>query len=77
MSRSAMDVYDFLRDRVVQSIVWRQRLPLPHPTGRSRVQLEATYRHLFSQLGDDLVKTLADPKVVSAFLEQMLKRGES
>jgi hypothetical protein len=45
MSRSAMDVYEFLRRRLVESLVWRQRLPIVGPA--SREELEATYAHLF------------------------------
>jgi hypothetical protein len=70
MSRSAIDVYDFLRRRLVQSLVWRQRLPLPDAAQISGVELEAAYRHLFAQLADDLAKTLADPRLVREFLDQ-------
>ncbi|HJQ80443.1 MAG TPA: cupin domain-containing protein [Lacipirellulaceae bacterium] len=69
MSRAAIDVYDFLRQRLVESILWRQRLPLPNAGGRSRVELEAMYRQLFEQLGDDLKKSAADPQFVRAFLD--------
>jgi ribosomal protein L16 Arg81 hydroxylase len=68
MSRSALHVYEFLRDRLAQSLVWRQRLPLTNPSERSRVELEATYRHVFKQLADDLARTLADPELVTDFL---------
>jgi ribosomal protein L16 Arg81 hydroxylase len=72
MSRSAMDVYDFLRRRLVQSLVWRQRLPLVGAASpMSRDELQATYRHLFEQLADDLAKTLADPRLSADFLEQL------
>jgi hypothetical protein len=69
MSRATIDLYDFLRTRLVQSLLWRQRLPLPNTTGHSRVELEATYRQLFEQLGDDLKKTVADPQFVREFLD--------
>ncbi len=74
MSRSAMDVYDFLRARLVESLVWRQRLPLPSPASpQSRDELEATYRQLFQQLANDLAKTLNDPQLVSEFIEHLSK----
>jgi ribosomal protein L16 Arg81 hydroxylase len=74
MSRSAMDVYDFLRRRLVQSLVWRQRLPLVGPaSGTLRAELEATYGHLFKQLADDLAKTFADPRLLSDFLKELTK----
>jgi hypothetical protein len=72
MSRSAMDVYDFLRGRLVKSLVWRQRLPLVGPASpMTRDELEATYRHLFEQLSDDLARTFADPRLLADFLEQL------
>jgi hypothetical protein len=70
MSRSAMDVYDFLRKRLVQSLVWRQRLPLP-TTSLSREELAATYAHLFKQLADDVGRTLADPRLAAEFLAEL------
>jgi ribosomal protein L16 Arg81 hydroxylase len=71
MSRSAMDVYDFLRKRLTQSLVWRQRLPLPNQPSRTREELEETYRHLFRHLADDFAKTLGDPQLVEEFLRSM------
>ena len=68
MSRSAMDVYDFLRQRLAQSLVWRQRLPLPGCEAIPRDQLVEVYQHLFRQLSDDLSRTLTDREVVRDFL---------
>jgi len=74
MSPTAMNVYDFLRQRLVESLVWRQRLPLVGPaSGLSAEELEATYGHLFKQLADDLAKTFADPRLISDFLEELTK----
>ena len=74
MSRSAMDVYDFLRKRLVQSLVWRQRLPLVGAASPlSAEQLQTTYQHLFQQLADDLAKTFADPRLVAEFLEELTR----
>jgi ribosomal protein L16 Arg81 hydroxylase len=74
MSRSAFEVYDFLRSRLAQSLVWRQRLPLPNLSERSRVELFTMYRHMFQQLADDVAKTLADAGFVREFLEQLENR---
>jgi hypothetical protein len=72
MSRSAMDVYDFLRQRLVRSLVWRQRLPIVGPASPwSRDELVATYNHLFKQLASDLAKTFADPNLAVEFLNQL------
>jgi hypothetical protein len=68
MSRSAIDVYDFVRKRLVQSLVWRQRLPIPAGGQSSQEEFEATYRHLFQQLADDLTNTLCDHRLISEFL---------
>jgi hypothetical protein len=70
MSRSAMDVYDFVRKRLVDSLVWRQRLPLPG-SALSREELEATYAHVFKQLASDLARTFADPRLVGEFLDRL------
>ena len=68
MSRSAIDVYDFLRKRLVQSLVWRQRLPIPDGAATTRQELETKYRHVFEQLATDLAKTFSDPRLVNEFL---------
>jgi hypothetical protein len=74
MSRSAMDVYDFLRRRLVESLVWRQRLPLVGPASPlSRDELVATYAHLFQQLAGDLARTFADRRLVDDFLAELTK----
>jgi len=68
MSRSAMDVYDFLRKRLVQSLMWRQRLPIANIQQQPDVELKTTYPKLFEQLADDVAKTLRDPKLIDEFL---------
>jgi hypothetical protein len=74
MSRSAMDVYDFLRQRLVESLVWRQRLPIVGPASPlSRDELVATYAHLFKQLAGDLARTFADQRLVDDFLAELTK----
>jgi hypothetical protein len=69
-----MDVYDFLRERLVESLVWRQRLPLPNSPARGRDELKATYQHLFAQLADDLAKTVRDPQLIEDFLRWFEQR---
>jgi len=77
MSRSAIDVYEFLRSRLVQSLVWRQRLPLlSSPEPEARMQLEETFHHLLRQLQDDLARTLADPGLVKDFLDHFAGRPD-
>jgi hypothetical protein len=72
MSRSAMDVYGFLRRRLVESLVWRQRLPIIGPASPlSRDELVATYAHLFHQLAGDLARVFAEPRLVDDFLAEL------
>jgi ribosomal protein L16 Arg81 hydroxylase len=77
MSPSALAVYEFLRSRLAQSLVWRQRMPLTNPSERSRVELDAMYRRIFKQLADDLAKTLAEPDLMNEFIEELEKRKSS
>jgi hypothetical protein len=74
MSRSAMDVYDFLRARLLKSLVWRQRLPVPNGENESHGQFDGAYRDLFEQLAADLKRTFADPQLVADFLEYVATR---
>jgi ribosomal protein L16 Arg81 hydroxylase len=74
MSPAAIEVYDFLRNRLLDSLLWRQRLPVrgeasPH----SREQLAARYRELFDQLAEDLAAQWRD----GTFLQAFLNRGQS
>jgi len=62
MAPAAIDVLAFLRPRLIQSLVWRQRLPLE--TGDESTH--ETYRRLLRSLVDDLHHTLAEGNVVDA-----------
>jgi ribosomal protein L16 Arg81 hydroxylase len=69
MSRSAMAVYDELRGILLDSLLWRQRLPItgdasPH----SQDELRARYRELVDQLAGDLVRTLQREDFVDRLL---------
>jgi 50S ribosomal protein L16 3-hydroxylase len=68
MSRSAVDVFDGLRREILDSLLWRQRLPLgPPASARSAEEAEATYRELFAGLANDLAKRLGDPRFMAEF----------
>ena len=74
MSPSAVDVYDFLRARLLDSLLWRQRLPASGTESPvCHDQLVARYRELFEQLADDLAKSLRDER----FVRDFLARGDS
>lgn len=59
MSTTALDVLDFARQRLVESIRWRQRLPL---------FTEETPQELFTELGEELSAMLSDPNFLKQFL---------
>lgn len=69
MSTSAMDVFDFLRGRLLGSLCWRQRLPTPgeaSPLGDE--ELLERYRDLFAELGEELKDTITSEPFLRAFL---------
>lgn len=77
MSPSAIDVYDFLRGRLLDALLWRQRLPVNGTASpASNDQLVERYRELFEQLADDLAKTLRDERCVSDFLAREVSNHE-
>jgi 50S ribosomal protein L16 3-hydroxylase len=70
--QAAVDVFDFLRPQILDSIFWRQRLPVVGAAAeRSDEQLREHYAAAFKQLGSELVKLLADPRQVDAFLAKL------
>lgn len=73
MSPAALDVYDFLRRRLAQSLLWRQRLPVQTAAaGESPERIESRYQEVFAQLADDLQAMLRD----EATLREYLSRGQ-
>lgn len=69
---AAIDVFDFLRPKVLDSLLWRQRLPVVGAAAASSdEELRQQYAALFKQLGGELVKLLADPRLVDSFLQQL------
>lgn len=70
MSRTALDVVEFLRPRLAASLLWRQRLPpLGTAAAADRLQLRARLRELFAELGRDLQRHLASDALLDAFLD--------
>lgn len=66
---AAVEVYDTLRRRLLDSLLWRQRLPvLGEAAGRSPAELMQACTDLFAILGDDLARLLSDPATVRAWL---------
>jgi ribosomal protein L16 Arg81 hydroxylase len=77
MPRTAVDLYGFLRRRIVESLLWRQRLPVMGATsGLSDEELAAAIRELLPQLRRDLEKQFSDPQLVDEFI-RALRSSES
>jgi 50S ribosomal protein L16 3-hydroxylase len=70
LSRTALDVIDFLHPRLARSLLWRQRLPpLGTAAPQGRAQLRARLRELLAELGRDLQRHLASDELLDAFLD--------
>ena len=71
-SPSAVNVLDFLRPQLLESLRWRQRLP---PAGAaaslSERELLEQYQALLRELGTDLARLLANPHTAEAFLNSL------
>jgi 50S ribosomal protein L16 3-hydroxylase len=63
MSRSAMHIFDLLRPKLLESLLWRQRLPVSwsHP----EEDVKASYERLLRELANDIAKELTNPAFVS------------
>jgi hypothetical protein len=68
--RTAVDVFDFLRPQILDSLFWRQRLPVAGAAGDND-QLRNHYTAAFKELGEELLKMLASPRQADAFLAQL------
>jgi 50S ribosomal protein L16 3-hydroxylase len=70
--RTAIDFFDFLRPQLIDSLFWRQRLPV---AGAAASLDEEELRHqlasLVRQLGQDLLTRTANPHAVEAFLQRI------
>jgi 50S ribosomal protein L16 3-hydroxylase len=61
MCPTALDLLDFLRKRLVDSIRWRQRLPVVGDASRlSDEELASQHHEIFFELGTDLARLLRD-----------------
>jgi ribosomal protein L16 Arg81 hydroxylase len=76
MPRTAVELFDFLRPRIVESMLWRQRLPVAGAASLySGEELAAAMRELLPQLRRDLEKQLEDPQLVQQFIEFLRDRA--
>jgi 50S ribosomal protein L16 3-hydroxylase len=65
-SRSAMDIYELLRSDLLNSLTWRQRLPVNVDNAQSNVA--RAYKHMLLQLATDVAQTLTS----ATFLERVV-----
>ena len=64
MSPSALDLFDFLRQRLPESIRWRQRLPVVGAASPlSAEDLLEQHQELLAELGADLARLFRDEKL--------------
>jgi 50S ribosomal protein L16 3-hydroxylase len=70
MTPPAIEVLDFLRPRLLDSLLWRQRLAPPASTARTEEEMVAGYKEIFAALAADLERQLADGATARAFLAQ-------
>jgi ribosomal protein L16 Arg81 hydroxylase len=76
MSPVAIDVLDFLRPRLTESLLWRQRLPVTTAaSAETPDQLESRYREICTQLADDLSRILRDEEVVRDLVKHRYDAG--
>jgi len=75
MPTAAIDVLEFLRPRLLTSMLWRQRLPTASVASQlSREELKVRYRELLDQLSRDLQNCLADENMLDAAIEHFSQK---
>lgn len=75
-SVKAIDVFDFLRRRLLDDLRWRQRLPTPGAASPLDAdELTAAYQELLADLGRDLAQRISAPDFATAFIQHC--RGAS
>jgi 50S ribosomal protein L16 3-hydroxylase len=71
MPTTGIDVFDFLRLKVLDSLLWRQRLPTcGEASNLTNEQLKAAYREVLAELGKDVAKLLASERLIEEFINQ-------
>lgn len=75
MSRTALDLLDQLRPQLLESLIFRQRLPLaatPDPADSESESLETTYRHLLAQVARELSGLLQSDSLLKQLVQESL-----
>jgi 50S ribosomal protein L16 3-hydroxylase len=69
---AAIEVLDFLRPQLLQSIFWRQRLPVAGgASGLTPAELTAAYEAAFQAMAAELSRLLNDPNQARDFLARL------
>lgn len=74
LAATALDVFDFLRSRLLQSLEWRQRLPVLSETGNSDVA--DRLREMLRGLGDCLSQEFRKEEFIRAFLAERKRQQD-
>jgi hypothetical protein len=70
--RTAVDVFDFLRPQLLESLFWRQRLPvLGNASALSDDELRAACTELFKHFSGELCRLLSNPRQAELLLGRM------
>ncbi len=75
--RTGIDALDLLKLNVLDSLHWRQRLPVAGwAAPLDEQQLEAAYREHLATLADDLSKRLSGPKFLAQFIAHIRAQSQ-
>lgn len=75
MPATGVDLFDFLRPKVLDSLLWRQRLPTPgEASNLTDEQLKAAFRELLGEFSKDLAKMLAADRLIEQFIQHQRMR---
>src|SRR5687768_17715125 len=75
-SPTGVEMFDSLRPQILESLLWRQRLPVVGAAANlTDAELRAHYESLGKQLGQDLLKMLSDGRQVESLLARLRERG--
>jgi 50S ribosomal protein L16 3-hydroxylase len=70
--RTGVDLFDHVRAQVVDSLLWRQRLPvLGQAATHGDQELLAALGEVAQQLGEDFRRMIASPAVLNGFVERL------
>ena len=69
MPITGVDLFDHLRPQVLDSLLWRQRLPTPgEASNLTDEELKAAYRELLAEFSKDLTRLLASERLLNEFI---------